>query len=95
MSNQETVQRQVPPLWPGALVCSIPQAAAMIGRGTRFIYEAIATEQIKAVKSDGRTLVVVASLHEYLARQSPPKIKPMLKREPARLRAATANGDQQ
>jgi hypothetical protein len=37
----------------------------MIGRGTRFIYEAIATGQIEAVKSDKRTLVVVESLRSY------------------------------
>jgi hypothetical protein len=52
----------------------------MIGRGTRFIYEAIATGKIEAVKSNKRTLVVVASLHQYvdeLRRDHPAKIKPM------------------
>jgi hypothetical protein len=49
------------------ILCPIPQAAVMIGRGTRFIYEAIATGKIKALKSNKRTLVVVASLHEYVA----------------------------
>jgi hypothetical protein len=49
-------------------------------------YEAIATDQIKAVKSDGRTLIVVASLHQYVAGLSKPKIRPMPKREPQRKR---------
>jgi len=34
------------------ILCTIPQAAATIARGTRFIYEAIATGKIVAVKSD-------------------------------------------
>ena len=62
------------------ILCRIPQAAAMIGRGTRFIYEAIATEKIRAVKSDKRTLVVVASLREYAAGLPKAKIKPLTKR---------------
>jgi hypothetical protein len=49
----------------------------MIGRGTRFIYEAIANGEIEAVKSNKRTLVVVASLHKYAAALPPAKIKPM------------------
>jgi hypothetical protein len=59
------------------ILCRIPQAAAMIARGTRFIYEAIATGKIKAVKSNKRTLVVVESLHNYAATLPPAKIKPM------------------
>jgi hypothetical protein len=70
-----------PPIMPGALLCTIPQGAAFIGRGTRFIYEAIATEQIRAVKSDKRTLVVVESLREYVAGLPAAKIKPMPVRE--------------
>jgi hypothetical protein len=49
------------------ILARIPDAAAMIGRGMTFIYEAIADGRIKAVKSDGRTLVVISSLHEYAA----------------------------
>ena len=37
----------------------------MIGRGVSKIYELIGGGQIRAVKSDGRTLVVVESLREY------------------------------
>jgi hypothetical protein len=59
------------------ILCSVPRAAAMIGRGTRFIYEAIATGQIQAVKSNKRTLVVVASLREYAAKLPAAKIRPM------------------
>jgi hypothetical protein len=49
------------------ILARVPDAAAMIGRGITFIYEAIADGRIKAVKSDGRTLVVVSSLREYAA----------------------------
>jgi hypothetical protein len=60
---------------------TIPQAAALIARGTRFIYEAIATEKIRAVKSDKRTLVVVESLRSYVASLPPAKIKPITKQK--------------
>jgi hypothetical protein len=62
------------------ILCRIPQAAAMIGRGTRFIYEAIATGQIEAVKSDKRTLVVVESLYRYARKLPHAKIKPLTRR---------------
>jgi hypothetical protein len=72
---------QPPPIVPGALLCTIPQGAAYIGRGTRFIYEAIATGVIRAVKSDKRTLIVVESLREYVATLPPAKIKPLPQRK--------------
>jgi len=70
-----------------AILCSIPDAALMIGRSRGFIYEAISTGKIEAVKSDKRTLVVVASLHAYAAALPRAKIRPMAKRQPERLRA--------
>jgi hypothetical protein len=62
MSEQKAAARDAPlPL----ILCTIPHAAAMIGRGQTFIYGAIADGRIEAVKSDKRTLVVVESLREY------------------------------
>ena len=82
MTNDKPIRREAsvaqPPAMP-PILCTIPNAAAMIGRGTRFIYEAIATGKIKAVKSDKRTLVVVNSLHAYAAGLPPAKIKPQSK----------------
>jgi hypothetical protein len=52
---------------PGAILCTIPQAAAMIGRGISFVYEALGDGRIEARKSDGRTLVVVESVRAYVA----------------------------
>lgn len=75
MSNMETIER-VQPIMPGAILCSIPQAAAMLSRGQTWVYHAIATGQITGVKSDGRTLVVVESLHRYAAGLPPAKLKP-------------------
>jgi len=75
MELEEISEVSLPPI-----LCGIPQAADMIGRGTRFIYEAIATGQIEAVKSDKRTLVVVDSLHKYAKRLPAAKIKPLMKR---------------
>lgn len=57
------------------ILCTIPDAAQIIARGQSFIYEAIAANKIKAVKSDKRTLVVVDSLREYAASLPPAKIK--------------------
>jgi hypothetical protein len=62
------------------ILARIPDAAAMIGRSVSFVYEAIGDGKLKAVKSDGRTLVVVASLHEYAAALPPAKIKPAKRR---------------
>ena len=58
------------------ILCSIPQAAAMIARGQTFIYGAIGDGKIEAVKSDKRTLVVVELLRRYAASLPPAKIKP-------------------
>jgi hypothetical protein len=60
------------------ILVSIPRAAEKIGRGVTFIYEMIA--DIRAVKSNKRTLVVVQSLHEYVASLPPAYIKPMGRR---------------
>jgi hypothetical protein len=68
------------------ILVTIPDAAAMIGRGITFIYSAIADGTIKAVKSDKRTLVVVESLRAYARGLPPAKIKPIRKRPPARER---------
>jgi hypothetical protein len=68
------------------ILVTIPQAAAMIGRGVTFIYGAIGNGTIKAVKSDKRTLIVVESLHAYAAGLPAARIKPIAKRPPARSR---------
>jgi len=78
MELEEVSEVSLPPI-----LCGIPQAATMIGRGTRFIYEAIATGKIDAVKSDKRTLVVVKSLYRYAAELPRAKIKPLMKRRRA------------
>ena len=76
MTTSEAITEVSPP----PILCRIPQAANMIGRCQRFIYEAIATGQIEAVKSDKRTLVVVESLRKYARELKPAKIKPMIRR---------------
>jgi hypothetical protein len=68
------------------ILCSILQASAMIGRGPQVIYNLIGGGKIRAVKSDGRTLIVVQSLHEYAASLPPAKIAPPRKRKPQRMR---------
>lgn len=50
------------------LLCSVQAGTAIIGRSERFIIDAIARGQIQAVKSDRRTLLVVQSLKDYVAR---------------------------
>jgi hypothetical protein len=68
------------------ILCSIPQASAMIGRGIGAIYGLIGDGKIRAVKSSGRTLVFVDSLHEYAASLPPAKVAPPRKRLPQRRR---------
>ena len=56
----------------------------MVARESSSIYVAIGDGKIKAVKSDRRTLVVVGSLHDYVAKLPPAKIrKTSRKRETA------------
>jgi hypothetical protein len=59
------------------ILCTIPHAAAMIGRGQTFIYGAIGDGRIEAVKSDKRTLVVVDSLRRYAESLPRAKVKPI------------------
>jgi hypothetical protein len=68
------------------ILVSIPQASAMIGRGTQAIYDLIGGGKIRAVKSDGRTLIVVESLHEYAASLPPARVAPPRNRRPLRMR---------
>ena len=58
------------------MLCSVQAATAMIGRGERFVIDAIARGTLKAVKSDRRTLLVVQSLKDYVASLPAPKLKP-------------------
>ena len=56
----------IAPLEP--LLCSIKDGQKIIGRSERFIIDAIARGKIEAVKSDRRTLLVVQSLKDYVAK---------------------------
>jgi hypothetical protein len=67
------------------ILCSIPQAAAILGRGVGAIYGLIGDNKIRAVKSNGRTLIFVDSLHEYANGLPKADVKPRY-RKPQRLR---------
>ena len=64
-------EADVPPIEP--LLCSIQAGVTMLGRSERFIIDAIARGQLKAVKSDRRTLLVVQSIKDYVASLPPAK----------------------
>jgi hypothetical protein len=49
------------------ILCSVEEAAIMTGRSKRFIADGIARGLFTAKKSDGRTLLVVQSLKDYVA----------------------------
>lgn len=68
------------------LLVPVKQACAIIGRGQSALYELIGAGKIRAVKSDRRTLVVVESLHEYVASLPPAKIAPPRNRSFQRMR---------
>jgi hypothetical protein len=70
------------------LLVPVKQACTIIGRGQSALYELIGAGKITAVKSDGRTLVVVKSLHEYVATLQAAKIAPPRRRKPQHLRQA-------
>jgi Helix-turn-helix domain len=68
------------------ILCPISVAAQMIGRSERVIYDLIGRGQIEAVKSDGRTLIRVASLDRYAASLPLAEIASGPKRQPQRMR---------
>jgi hypothetical protein len=86
MTETNPSPKPIPPIPPGALLCSIPQAADRICRGAQAIYDLIGRGLIEAVKSDGRTLIRVASLDRYAASLPLAKVKPVPKRQPQRMR---------
>jgi len=49
------------------LLCSVAEASVITGRSKRFIADGIARGLFQAKKSDGRTLLVVQSLKDYVA----------------------------
>jgi hypothetical protein len=73
------------------ILVPVKQACALIGRGQSALYELIGAGKIRAVKSDGRTLIVVESLREYAAKleiDHPVKVAPPRRRKPQHLRQA-------
>jgi hypothetical protein len=71
------------------LLVPVKQACTIIGRGQSALYELIGAGKIRAVKSDGRTLIVVESLKDYvdtLQREHPAKIAPPRNRSPQHMR---------
>jgi excisionase family DNA binding protein len=72
------------------ILVSIPQAAQVLGRGTSFIYDLLAREEIEAVKSDGRTLIRFDSLEKYAGKLPKATFAPPRQRKPQRQRDAEA-----
>ena len=58
------------------LLCSIQAASKILGRSDRSIFDMIAQGEIRAVKSDRRTLVVVQSMKDYVAKMPAAKGTP-------------------
>jgi excisionase family DNA binding protein len=58
------------------MLISLDEASAMISKSRRNVYQLIATDKIKAVKAGRNTLIVYASLAEYVANLPAAKIKP-------------------
>ena len=81
MHESTASKMELPPI-----LVPVKQASSMIGRGTQAIYDLIGGGKIRAVKSDGRTLIVVESLREYAANLPQAKVAPPRKRSPLRMR---------
>jgi hypothetical protein len=79
--HEATASKQPLKLPIDPILCSIPQACVLIGRGTQAIYDLIGRGKIRAVKSDGRTLIDVESLREYVRTLPDAKVAPPRKRD--------------
>jgi hypothetical protein len=71
------------------IAVSVPEASRLISRCVATIYALIARGEILAKKSDGRTLVLVNSLHAYIDRCPNAEIK-VKQSKPQRLRRVAA-----
>lgn len=58
------------------ILIPIKDATALIGKCRRGVYQLIATEQIRAVKSGRSTLIVYESLQRYVDSLPAARIKP-------------------
>ena len=76
MHASEVSKMEVEPI-----LCSVPQGCRMIGIGTQGMYDLIGAGLVKAVKRGTRTLLVVASLHEYANSLPPATVAPPRKRK--------------
>jgi hypothetical protein len=72
------------------LLVSIPQTSQTIGRCVATIYELLGSGQLKAKKSDGRTLVTMESIKHYVDSLPDAVVAPRPKRKPQHLRQAEA-----
>jgi hypothetical protein len=70
------------------LLLSIPQTSQTIGRCVATIYELIGAGVLDARKSDGRTLITMVSIKDYVASLPKAEIAPRPKRKPQHLRQA-------
>ena len=76
------------------LLVPINKASAIIGKCRRGIYQLIAADQLKAVKSGRSTLIVYESLKQYAANLPVAKFK-MQHSEPPKPRPRTRIGREQ
>jgi hypothetical protein len=83
-SDEDTRRVRLPfaPILPGQILCNVLQAAGTLSRCTRFIYQALHDGRLRGVKSDGRTLIVVESIHEYVASLPPAYGTPISRAKP-------------
>lgn len=63
------------------ILTSIPGAARLVAQSRSRIYQLLAEGRIRSVKDGRRRLVVVASLHEYVATLSPVNVPTPVKGE--------------
>jgi hypothetical protein len=68
---------------------SIPQTGQMIGRCNATVYELVGAGRLVAVKSDGRTLITMDSIKDYVDKLPKATIAPRPKRKPQHLREPT------
>jgi hypothetical protein len=68
------------------LLVSIPQTSQLVGRCVATVYQLIGAQVLDARKSDGRTLITMASIREYVASLPPAQVAPRPKRKPQHLR---------
>jgi hypothetical protein len=61
---------------PKPILVTVKHTSIMLSRGVQAVYDLMARKKLRAVKSDGRTLIFYDSIIEYVESLNAPDVRP-------------------